>query len=250
MLLEPMQWKSDWPRMGIRSSKSGTGEPVRKFRKPYKSRHGAFEVPQTNDEFKTSGLGLQWQWESNPITKWYSLDAHQGWLRMYSQTVSEGWKNLWHAGSILGCKIPAPEFSVTAKLDFRSMSNGECSGLIVLGTDYSYVGVKRTQDSYKAVQVVCREADKDSGEVETDSVSVSEEEIYLRIAMVNESVCTFWYSQDGKAFHRLGHEFRARPGKWVGARIGMFAEGKGDQKPAGSADFDWIRFGSVHEAGS
>ena len=56
----------------------------------------------------------------------------------------------------------------------------------------------------------------------------------------------FSYSLDGKAFVPLGAEFETRPGRWVGAQIGLFAQAQ-DGTPAsvatsvGFADFDWFR---------
>ena len=64
--------------------------------------------------------------------------------------------------------------------------------------------------------------------------------------LLSGAICAFSYSRDGKEFHLLGREFRTKPGKWVGAKIGLLAEATNDQSPAGFADFDWIRFDRMH----
>ncbi|MDE6154358.1 MAG: glycoside hydrolase, partial [Muribaculaceae bacterium] len=35
--------------------------------------------------------------------------------------------------------------------------------------------------------------------------------------------CTFYYSLDGKKYHKAGSVFRARQGKWIGAKVGLFS---------------------------
>ena len=49
--------------------------------------------------------------------------------------------------------------------------------------------------------------------------------IWLRTTVKNEgdkAICTFFYSTDGKKFKQLGETFTAAPGKWIGAKVGMF----------------------------
>ena len=37
-------------------------------------------------------------------------------------------------------------------------------------------------------------------------------------------------------------EFKAKPGRWVGARIGLFCLRNNNTNDAGYADVDWVRF--------
>jgi hypothetical protein len=46
---------------------------------------------------------------------------------------------------------------------------------------------------------------------------------------------------DGKIFNQIGESFTARPGKWIGAKVGIFALGTGAAGERGYADFDWFR---------
>ncbi len=50
-------------------------------------------------------------------------------------------------------------------------------------------------------------------------------------------MCEFSYSTDGKRFEPLGESFAAKPGVWIGAKVGLFAVGA-----SGYADYDWFRF--------
>jgi len=64
----------------------------------------------------------------------------------------------------------------------------------------------------------------------------------MRIKVAAGAVCSFSYSVDGKTFTNLGVPFKAREGRWVGAKIGYFFMRQGKSNDAGSADIDWIRF--------
>ena len=48
-------------------------------------------------------------------------------------------------------------------------------------------------------------------------------------------------STDGAAFQSLGEPFTARPGRWIGAKVGLFAVRSGRAAEYGNADFDWFR---------
>ncbi len=48
-------------------------------------------------------------------------------------------------------------------------------------------------------------------------------------------------SVDGKTFAPLVASFVARQGRWIGAKVGIFAVGPGDASEMGYADFDWFR---------
>ena len=64
---------------------------------------------------------------------------------------------------------------------------------------------------------------------------------YLRVRVEEEALCNFSYSVDGKTFSPLGESFSARQGRWIGAKVGIFAIGSGDASEMGYADFDWFR---------
>ncbi len=73
---------------------------------------------------------------------------------------------------------------------------------------------------------------------QSDGVRVPLEDgpVELAVAVASDASCRFSYSRAG-ATNPIGDVFRARPGLWVGARMGLFARGAG----AGHADFEWFR---------
>ena len=50
-----------------------------------------------------------------------------------------------------------------------------------------------------------------------------EREIYIRVHVGKGAYCRFSYSLDGKKFTEAGTLFKARQGKWIGAKVGLFS---------------------------
>ena len=60
--------------------------------------------------------------------------------------------------------------------------------------------------------------------------------------MLDGGVTELSYSQDGVAFAAIGEPFRAQPGRWVGAKVGLFAlRGAESTHEVGYADVEWFR---------
>ncbi len=55
------------------------------------------------------------------------------------------------------------------------------------------------------------------------------------------AVCNFSFSTNGKTYVPLGQPFNARQGRWIGAKVGIFAVGQGAASEMGYADYDWFR---------
>ena len=240
--LEPVHWVNDWPMVGEVLDGDGIGEPVARHLKPRVAKSYPMYEPQTHDEFDSSRLGEQWQWESNPDSSWFSCAKRPGWLRLYSQALSGGNTNLWNAGWIIGQKIPAPSLLVTTKIDADSLSQRSVAGLVVLGLDYSFIAIKKTEIGFQIRQSV--HPDAENAQSKTDSVEsrIAGGKGYLQLEVKDTGLCRFRYSLDGLKFIEVGKEFRAKAGKWVGARIGLFSERSNDSVRPGFADFDWIHF--------
>ena len=230
--LQPVKWQDDWPVMG------NLGEPVLCAEKPDTGARQPLAVPQTADEFDSAALGLQWQWPANQDPKWYSLTARPGWLRLVSLRVPD----VWRAPNLLLQKFPAPEFTVTAKLEFSKLAVGERAGLIVMGMDYSAVAVERTPTGLRLIKVACQDAEHAGKETVEDEVAHLGDSVWLRIKVSPGAVCDFSYSRDGRKFLTAGKSFTARAGKWIGAKVGLFCLAASPAKTSGHADFDWFRF--------
>ena len=239
--LQPVVWKDNWPIMGNDQDGDGSGEPLMVFTKPDVGRSYPVSVPQTSDDFNSVRLGLQWQWHANYKTSWFSLTEKEGSLRLYSQNLPDDSKNLWQAPNLLLQKFPAPQFTVTTRIIFRGKVQAEKSGLIVMGMDYAYLALNYEQNGVELVQVRCLTADEGSNEEIEQRALIDSDSLYLRVIVEQAALCTFSYSIDGENFKQMGKSFLAKAGKWIGAKVGLFAVAPGTSKTAGYADFDFFR---------
>ncbi|MBV8859562.1 MAG: glycoside hydrolase 43 family protein [Acidobacteria bacterium] len=240
--LEPMKWVNDWPVMGVDPDGDGTGEPVLTFKKPNVGKTWPVETPPDSDEFDAPGLGLQWQWHANPQPNWAFPAGPLGYLRIFNTPLPDGYKNLWDVPNLLLQKFPAPEFTATTKLTFTPRTDDEQTGLLVMGMDYAYLSVRKRPEGLFVSQVVCKDADKQGAEREGAGVPLKSSTVYLRVKVSAGAVCDFSYSADGKTFAPVGEPFKAKQGRWIGAKIGLFASRVGKTREYGYADFDWFRF--------
>ena len=110
-----------------------------------------------------------------------------------------------------------------------------------MGMDYAYISVKKGRDGLYVSQTICKDADKQSAEKETARTKLTGNTFYLRVRVEENAICNFGYSADGRTFVPIGESFKARQGKWIGAKVGIFAVGNGSVSEMGYVDFDWFR---------
>lgn len=247
--LQPMRWEEDWPVMGIDYDKNGIGEPVNEYTMPNVGADHPFQEPQTSDEFEGKSIGLQWQWQSNFCTDWYSLTDKPGSLTLFSAKYSSEDINLWDVGRIMLQKMPAAKFSATTSMELHAKDIGEKAGLLVFGRDYSYIAIEKGEDNYTLSQMVCKNADNQVTEKTIEQIELPINQVFLRVDVSPENLdeivpkvmCKFSYSLDGKNYKNFGEAFEAVAGQWVGAKVGLFSIAPEDAPTTGSALFDWFR---------
>jgi beta-xylosidase len=245
-----MIWRDDdWPVIGDDPNHTGKGQPVLVHAKPDVGRNYPIAAPQTSDEFDGQTPGLQWQWNANPRDNWASLSARSGFLRLASvpapKTRNDGTsasKNLYDAPNFLLQKFPAPEFTVTTRLEFAPAAVGEIAGLTVFGYDYALLGLRRTAGGLRLVYVVNRSANLPGAEArEVAGVGTTNSQVYLRVTVGGGATCRFAYSFDNQTFTPIGEPFKASGDRWIGAKVGLIASAEPSATKTGYADFDWFR---------
>ncbi len=249
--LNPMAWVNDWPVIGADKDGDGCGEPVTVYRKPDVGGTYPVETPAESDEFNTRRLGLQWEWHAN-YQDTFGFTSDLGFVRIYGHVLSENFVNFWEVPNLLLQKFPAERFTATAKLKVSAKMDGQQSGLIVMGWDYSYIGVEKVGELFVLKQAVCKDAEQNTPEtiVRLAEIPASriyeaglypnyEREIYLRVKVEKGGVCRFSYSLDGKQYTVVGSPFTARQGKWIGAKVGLFSTAPYG-KERGWVDADWF----------
>lgn len=249
--LNPMKWVNDWPVIGVDRDGDACGDPVSRYRKPKTDKTYPIETPVESDEFDTRKLGLQWEWHAN-YQDVFGFTTNMGYARIYGHELSSHFKNFWEVPNLLMQKFPAEEFTATAKLKVSAKDDGQLSGLIVMGWDYSWIGVEKQGEKFLLKQAICKDAEQGnleqvstlavlepSKKFEAGLFPNFEREIYIRVRVGKEAYCRFSYSLDGKKFTEAGTLFKARQGKWIGAKVGMFSVTP-HGKERGWVDVDWF----------
>nr|WP_243348132.1 glycoside hydrolase 43 family protein [Parabacteroides sp. FAFU027] len=237
--LQPMKWIKDWPVIGDDKDCDGCGEPVLTWKKPNVGKSWPIETPAESDEFNTEKLGLQWQWHANPKQS-TGMPSRNGYYRLYAEYTPEDYINFWQVPNLLLQKTPADEFTATVKVDFYSQTQGEKTGLIVMGWNYSHLSLVKKEKGYAIEQAVCIDAEKGNPEKIITSKGISVSKVYLRVQVKSGAMCSFFYSIDGKTFIPVCEPFKARQGKWIGAKVGMYCLSPLKSGPRGYADLDWF----------
>lgn len=249
--LNPMKWVNDWPVIGVDRDGDGCGDPVSRYRKLRTDKTYPIETPVESDEFDTRKLGLQWEWHAN-YQDVFGFTTNMGYARIYGHELSSHFKNFWEVPNLLMQKFPAEEFTATAKLKVSAKDDGQLSGLIVMGWDYSWIGVEKQGEKFLLKQAICKDAEQGnleqvstlavlepSKKFEAGLFPNFEREIYIRVRVGKEAYCRFSYSLDGKKFTEAGTLFKARQGEWIGAKVGMFSVTP-HGKERGWVDVDWF----------
>jgi beta-xylosidase len=239
--LQPMKWVNDWPVIGNDPEGDGKGEPVLTYKKPDVGKSYPKETLPESDEFNDTKLGLQWQWHANPKSYWAFPAGPSGFLRLFAMPVPENFVNFYVVPNLLLQKFPAREFTATTKFTFKPRFDGERAGLIIMGADYAYLSVKQVNGKLSLSQTICKNADKQNPEKEGVMIPLTDKTFWLRVKVADEAICSFSYSTDGTEFITLGEAFTARPGRWIGAKAGLFCVSQGKTNDAGYADIDWFR---------
>ncbi|OMD51343.1 glycoside hydrolase [Paenibacillus borealis] len=239
--LQPMEWHEDWPLMGRLAPGQDIGEPVELWNKPNIGATGEIAVPQTADDFRGPSLGLQWQWQANPATAWYSLNPWGG-LRLYAAALPEGCRTLYDAPQLLMQKFAAPVFSAAAQITPSFATCEERAGLVVLGQRAFYLALSMDQD--RALRLTQYESSgvtenlTEAGDIKKAEILTGADSLHLRFSLGEDCLCRFSFSKDGSQYTDFGEPFTIAEGRWVGAKVGLFAASFAPVQSGGFADFD------------
>ncbi|MPT33012.1 MAG: glycosyl hydrolase 43 family protein [Chryseobacterium sp.] len=242
--LQPMKWEKDWPVIGIDTNKNKVGEPVMTFKKPNVGKSYPIETPAESDEFNDDKIGLQWQWSANENIVWSAKLPGKDYLRLFSIKIPDGEKNLWNVPNLLTQKFPAPNFVATTKVKLfpEDTKEGKTAGLLVMGMDYQSLVITNKPDGFYLQLRKAQKADKGGEEKILNEIKLKSNEVYLKVNVSEPNgICTFSYSENEKKFENVGETFQAKPGKWIGAKIGIYSVSDSKVSRGGYADFDFFR---------
>lgn len=241
--LQPMQWLNDWPVIGEDANGTGTGEPVLTYNKPNVGKTYPIETPAESDEFNDRQFGKQWQWQANPQAVWSFMYPEKGVLRLYTQQIPDSARNLWDVPNVLLQKFPTEAFTATAKVTFQPNEKleNEKTGLVVMGQHYANIALVSKKDGIYLIHGESSKANEGEPEHISTLKKLTNNTIYLRVLVKKNAQCQFSYSEDGKKFEQVGKVFQAKPGQWIGAKLGLFSIRSSQVNDSGWGDYDWFR---------
>jgi beta-xylosidase len=233
--LQPVRWVDGWPMMGHDYDGNGIGEPVLVHQKPAPIGHGGVTEPQTTDEFNAPRLGLQWQWQANHCDSWYSLTERPGFLRLVAQP--DSLCDLGLLPNMLAQKFPAREFAVETDVQAIGDVPGADIGLAIVGLTHASISLERSGSIWSVVHRIDNR--------ETERCSIVGSRVALRIDVSDGGQCQFYFAarpDEGGKFMRIGAAFNATVGRWIGAKVGIYARTLGAKAGQALADFQYFRF--------
>jgi beta-xylosidase len=242
--LQPMKWKNDWPEIGIDLDGNGIGEPVTRNKKPTVGKNYSLNSLPSSDEFNETKLGLQWQWHANPKVYW-GLPTSLGYYMLNCIPKPKEMNSLWEVPNLLLQKFPSEEFTATAKITFQPRFDEEEVDFVVMGMDYSALKLKQVGGKFFLSHTIAKEVDKKGTEKESTPILIQHNIVFFRVQVLQNGICTFFYSENGADFKPIGTPFLAKEGKWIGAKIGFVALRNGFINDAGNVKLDWIRFNKL-----
>ena len=216
--LQPVRWQDDWPLMGIDYDGNGVGEPVAAWKKPIPS--PSAPLLQTDDDF-SGPLGLQWQWNHNPVSSHWNLNK----------------------GSLTLKAMPADSLKACRNMLTQKVVGWQSeSTTVVTSSGDNFAGLFCSGKLFRAVGLC-----KDGIYVETGGQRQLVKKgrftkVWLRVT--NDSQQNrhqFAYSLDGEHFISVGEAFPMRGGYWKGIRTGLFCYGT-----SGEARFDYFQQKVAH----
>jgi beta-xylosidase len=241
--LQVMRWENDWPIMGIDYDGNGIGEPALEYPMPKTSTQSKQFTLANSDEFDEAELGLQWQWHGNYQATWAFINPSKNQLRLYSQLAKAEFRNFWDIPHLLLQKFPAEAFEVETKVAFSLNTglNHEQAGLVVMGADYAHISFFWDGKSLSLVLGTCQNAENGNPEKWEVLAENVPNELILKVKVESGGACVFAYSVNGTDFMEVPAVFQAKEGKWIGAKVGIYALRNAQTNDAGFADFDWFR---------
>ena len=218
--LQPARWQDDWPLMGVDLDRNGIGEPVVSWKKPISSNDS--QPLRTDDDF-SGPLGLQWQWNHNPVDTYWNLSARKGLLTLQALPAVD----LKACRNMLTQKVVGWQSESTTLM---KSSGDNFAGLFCTGKEFRGIGLCKDG--------IYVESGGQRHLVQKGSFA----QVWFRVTNdCQQNRHQFAYSIDGEHFISAGKAFPMRGGYWKGIRTGLFCYGND-----GKAQFDYFQQKVAH----
>ncbi|TWF41742.1 beta-xylosidase [Chitinophaga polysaccharea] len=225
--LLPVKWVDGWPILGDNGKGFVTGK------KPDVGKTFAVKAPATTDEFNTTPLGLQWQWNHNPDNSKWSLTERKGYMRLHA-SYATNWKE---ARNTLTQRVQGPSSTGIVEMDIAGLKDGDIAGLGIFEEPYAFIGIRKEAAGAQLVMV-------NDGKVIDSIAAIAQKNIWFRAAATDKGfIASFSYSLDGKRFIPFGNQLKMGLGlPWTANRFALFNFNTITGNEGGYADFNWFHF--------
>ena len=238
MSLVPVTWIDGWPIIGQPDDK-GIGHFVWSGRMPVSGT--PVVTPQSSDDFSSTNLSPQWEWNYQPRAEMWSLTERPGWMRLKAFRPLKV-NDLMKAGNTLTQRcFRTAKNEVIVKLDLSGMADGEKAGLCHFAGAHSAIGVVQ-EGAVRSLEFRIN-GKSTSGPVITGNT------LWLKSSWGLDGNSHYAYSTDGKAFIDFGEPWALTWGNYRGDRIGIY--NFNDKAEAGFVDVDYLIYnydGPTHQA--
>lgn len=227
--LLPVKWVDGWPVIDTPEEQPAS-VMIWRARKPIQGYPA--NRPQRDDEFQTSELSPQWEWNHQPRAEKWSLTQRPGWLRLHAfPALTAG--DLHKTGNILTQRVYRGNGQVTVRLDLSGLSDGQVAGICHFSKDSCELAVQQGQGGrtiyFHEVKTQAR----------TEELWLGGNELYLRFEHDAQGISRGSYSPDGQTFIPLGHDHTLQFSDYRGDRLGLFTRNDCGEK--GFVDVKYFR---------
>lgn len=189
-----------------------------------------------------AGEGL-YTWHAN-YQEHFGFHAN-GFTRVYGEYTDMNSLNLWDISNLYLKKFEGETFRDTLHVTISAKGEGQQSGFIIMGRSYCRIAAEYHNGQFVVKQIINNNADGLSTEpnaVSTETASntstvgniaarkveaganpIYQTNLTFAIECRKEGLCSISYSTDGKNFTQCPKPFKARQGKWIGAKYGIFS---------------------------
>jgi arabinoxylan arabinofuranohydrolase len=226
-VLMPCRWEDGWPMLG-----DSTGKVPLVMEMPVSGQKAAPLV--ISDDFLSSKLALNWQWNHNPDNSLWSLAERSGYMRLRT---GKAVQTIFEARNMLSQRTEGPACRGVISLDVSKMQDGDVAGLSAYCSEPGIISVNMEGEKKYLVMT--------DRNVEKERVELTENVVYLRLDCdFNNGAdkANFYYSPDNKGWIKLGTEFQMiyNLKHFMGNRFGIF--NYATKASGGYVDIDFFEY--------
>lgn len=210
LTLMPCRWIDGWPMLGDEE-----GRVPETMAKPLPGKPTGGIV--SSDGFDGRSLGINWQWNHNPIDTCWSLSERKGYLRLKTGRVVD---NLFLAPNTLTQRMEGPSCTGSICIDVTGMKDGDRAGISAFNGDS---GILEVCDScghkYLEMNTAVVSLGKEKKEVievimeNLARVELESDVVYLRVDAdfrLGMDMASFHYSYDNNHWKKIGADFKMK----------------------------------------